>query len=71
MCGDLKRDAENILHQNSLKGKKAAQAERTNQHYMIKYLKATEKLRELGKKVDAIHGHRLNFHSFITSGCSL
>lgn len=65
MCGDGKGEAENISHL------KKTQSERTEQLNMIKYFKAREKLRELGKKVDAILGHRLHFHSFITSGCSL
>lgn len=37
---------ENISHQNGLRdGKKAAESERTNQYYMIKYFH-TQKLRE-------------------------
>lgn len=54
-----------------LRGKKEAQSERTRQDSITK---STEKpQRKLQKKVDAIHGHmdRLNFHSFINSGCDL
>lgn len=52
-----------------LRGKKEAQSERTKQDYITKSTKKTQ--RKLRKKVDAIHGHRLNFHSFINAGCDL